>query len=191
MIPLNQDQTAYVLNGIEYPRVSTILEGAGVVNTRFFTEYHATRGTFVHEAAEYFDQDCLDMNTVKGDILPFVEGYIKFRKEVPMDVIWVELPVVHRGLHYGARIDRIVNLGGRRGVLDIKCTKTKPNYVGQQTYAHKLAFNFSMALEDKDRIKDRWALLLPGDGKYKLVPLTDENDLPAWMDTLRRFRHGT
>lgn len=185
MIPLNAAETHYVLNGVEYPRVSNILEEAGVIDTRFFKEYYATRGTFVHSACEYFDRD--ELGDYPGDIAPFVDGYIKFRKQVPMEIRWIELPVVNRVLKYGCRIDRVVNIGGRLGVLDLKCTKVKPSYVGQQTYAHKLAYNFAYAPQAQDRIKDRWALLLPGDGNYKLTPLTDENDLPAWIDSLRRF----
>lgn len=187
---LNQSKTAYVLEGQEFPRVTTILEEAGVINTGFFTEYHATRGTYVHEATEFYDRGTLDMNSVKGDIIPFVEGYIKFRKEVPMKMEWIEFPVVHRGLKYGTRLDRVVTLGGRKGVLDIKCTKVKPAYVGQQTMAHKLAYNFTVAMDPRDRIQDRFALLLPGDGKYQIKPLTDDNDLPAWIKTLRRFYDG-
>lgn len=184
MIHLDQEKNVYVCEGREFPRVSKILEVAGVIDTRWFKEFHALRGTYVHQATDWFDRGTLDEDSVDEELRPYFEGYKKFIKEVQPEILGIEVPLVHRALGYGTTIDRILKISGRKAVLDIK-TGGLPKHVGQQTIAHKLAWNFSR-IED-ERVIDRYALQLPGDGKYKIHVLKDGNDLTCWMDSLTKY----
>lgn len=186
MIFLDAERGCYVSEGRDYPRFSKIMEAVGAVDKRWFSEFHAIRGTHVHTATELIDRDNLDEDSLDEQLIPYTDGYRKFLHDVRPEILYIELPLIHRALGYGTTLDRVLMIKGRLGVMDIKSCKQLPAWVGQQTQAHKMVWNFSQF--NCDRIQERYALQLPGDGSYRLHVLEDGNDLTKWMNNLNAYQ---
>jgi hypothetical protein len=119
----------YKVDGLPVPSVSQILREAGLVDydgiPPAVLAYAADRGTAVHLACEYYDQDDLDPDSLDPQLAPYVAGWRRFRLEHPMRIVASEkmfLGKLH-GLQFGMTVDRVVEIEGQDAILDIKCTR--------------------------------------------------------------------
>ena len=80
----------------------------------------ADRGTRVHKACEILDK--YGKVDVSEDIVPYIQAYIKFRKE--HTVVWhkIEAAMYHPELRYAGTIDRGGEVDEVSAILDIKST---------------------------------------------------------------------
>lgn len=103
-------------------RVTEALKLAGLVDTEWMTPEGAKRGTFVHEATAMADAGTLDPAWSHPEITPRVESWLRFKADTRLVVEAVELEVVHAGLRYAGRLDRIVRFPGddRPTLIDLK-----------------------------------------------------------------------
>lgn len=167
----------YRLDGQVIPGNTSILRDAGIIDTTWYTEESRNRGTYVHQAAHFYDEDDLDMASVKPDYLSFIEGWIRFRKETGFIPWKCELPVFH-SCGFATTLDRIGSLNGRAVLLEIK-TGHSPAWVGLQTGGQMLAARerFKMGeLELQSFPTARFSVQLSADGKYKLIPCENTLD---------------
>lgn len=154
------------------PHVTEILKRSGLVDTTWFSDEVRDRGTIVHEATEFLDQDDLDWESLEEmedpSILLRVRQYEKFKRDTGIEILKIELPVTHR-LGYVGRLDRVVILNARKGILDIKGTTESP-WHGVQLAAYAACFNEPLA---------RWNLYLKDDA-YRLRERTNPRDFDAF-----------
>lgn len=148
-----------------WPRVTAVLKGAGLVDTAWFTTEMAERGTAVHLACQYLDEGDLDEASLDPDVLCRVKSYKKFKKEMDPRIHAIEQRVEHKELRYRGTLDRIVEMGGYAGILDIKGPGRAP-WQGVQCEAYRRCVDWT---------PKRWTLHLADDG-YNLVEHTAKDD---------------
>src|SRR4030067_2471322 len=164
-IQLNDVTHEYVVNGIKTPSVTQVLRSAGLIDFAFVGPEDLTRGTFVHKATEYYDENRLNWSTVDPICKPFVDGWIKFREESGFIIEAIEEKLYSAKYRYTGKLDRRGIWRGKRTVLDIATGFEYKPYKAIQTEAYLQAYNETCLV--KDRIKDRLVVVLPGDGTYK------------------------
>jgi len=103
------------------PSVTEILRGSGIVDDRWFTSAGAWRGSAVHAACWYDDQNDLDESNLDQALIGYIEAYRKFRTETSFEPTDIETPVYNDLLGYAGTPDRVGKLNQKRlCLLDIK-----------------------------------------------------------------------
>lgn len=111
----------YTLGGQRLPSVTEILKGAGVVDEQWWTDAGRWRGSQVHLACWYDDQNDLDESTLDPRLHGYVDAYRKFRLETGFTPTAIEQPVHNDLLGYAGTPDRIGTLAdGRYCLPDLK-----------------------------------------------------------------------
>jgi hypothetical protein len=188
---------AYTLDGRELLSVTTVLVEAGMSDPRHWTDEARDRGTAVHEAVSLHTEGLLDVSLVYPAYRPYVDGYLRFLSESRVVVEESERRICDPSLGYAGTLDLLVAWKSddgqkvtRRGLLDIK-TGSVPPAVGPQTAAY---LRCARAWFPAGTPIHRFALHLPGDGTYRLIPLTNPQDEHDFLAALRvahfRRTHG-
>ena len=175
----DSDSHRYELNGKELPSVTQVLREAGLIDEQWYNDFSRDRGSVVHLATEFLDDDQLDEDSVDERIKPYLDAYRQFK----IDSGFEPLPIVdqvtgceviseaHRfqpKYGYAGTIDRIGMLkSGRKAVIDIK--------TGAAHATHRLQLAAYQALLDKPGEYARLVVGLKKDGKYSVTEfkLTD------------------
>jgi hypothetical protein len=186
----------YLLAGRVVPSVTQILERAGLVCydhiPKAILDHKAEVGTAAHAAAHYLDEGDLELSTVDDEVMPYLDGWMKFRSETKFRAAAIERRGIARvdGMEYGYTFDRDGELDGRPTLLEIKCTAGVEISWGPQTAAYEMALR---AADGKAR--QRVAVHLKPNGTYSLVKLTEMKDymvfkwalaLEVWKQTKGR-----
>jgi hypothetical protein len=171
-------------------RVTTILTDLFPWNPQWGTDaerqFWLDRGTAVHAACEYSDRGTLDGATVDVEhVLPRLEAWQRFRREIGGEVIAIEHPVEMHRLDYCGRLDRIIRYSSicpmADLLLDIKSGKPAP-VCALQTMA------YALAAPHKKRPLVRCAVELRADGKYDMTLYRDDaGDTVGWMACLNVY----
>lgn len=159
------------------PHVTDILKEAGWIDTQWFTDEACQRGTFVHLAAQLWDQGDLDEESVSGDVWLRLQQYRRFKRESDYVPTLIEAKVMNTKHGYQGTIDRLCCVNGREGILDIK-GPGHFDWQGLQLAAYAHCF---------DRPLARWSLHLHDD-KYRLVEWTDRQDWVRFLVALHKIR---
>lgn len=160
-----------------YPRVTTIIRELGFADyskaRKADLEAGRLRGSFVHLACQFLDENDLDEGTVKPEHIPYLEGWKLFRQEVA----WARKKPVHRELlvashlwQYAGKLDAIFP-GGI--LLDIKTGVMDELAVRLQLALYQMAAK-SMGLI----IKRRFCINLKP-GTYRMHDFTIPSDITA------------
>ena len=166
----------------ELAHVTTILRHAGLVETRYFTQFMRERGIALHLACELHDKGDLAPDSIDPEIAESFKGYLKFLKEVQPEILAIEEKVEMPGMWCG-RLDRRVVINRREGILDIKgCpSKTDPlQLAGYAMVPQRKAHADQLFLA-------RWNLYLRVKlGDYKLVEHRNwRRDDADWLAAVR------
>jgi len=178
---------AYTLGGQTLPSVTQILaaQGIGDFSAPYFTQDVKDRGRAVHTAIAADIAGTLDDGSLEPDILRCVEGWRLFQVETGATVDFWEQPVCDPTAGYAGTLDGVIVTDHltrpRRTVLDVK----RALYVsaGPQIAAYRRC---AYDLYDAPVVLHRAALVLPGDGSYKLHPF----DAPEHQHDERVFLHA-
>jgi hypothetical protein len=142
----------------DLPRVTEVLAEAGLIDTTWLTPEGAERGTYVHRACQYYDENDLDEDSLDAELKGYLAGWKKFRRESDIKGwTWVEWPM--RGILYRGTPDRIC-VGEPSTLLDIKSGGYLP-YHRWQTAA------YVGLLENPYRYR-RMCVYLTKTGKYSV-----------------------
>lgn len=103
-------------------RVTESLTLAGLIDTKWFNEGAAKRGTAVHVACELDDEGVLDPASVHPSVAPYLESWRLWRAESGAEVVESEIEVKHETLGIVGHPDRVMRFpdSGRLFILDIK-----------------------------------------------------------------------
>ena len=179
---------SYYLKGFRIPGVTQVMAGIndflGVGEEIMAAAQE--RGTLVHTATALYDRDTLTLEEVQADTVlePYVRAWVKFREEAKFVPEGVEVQVYSVRHRYAGTIDRIGELRGVRVVLDIKTGAALNPVTALQLAAYQVAYNERHAV----RVKERWAIQLGADGKYKLHQYKDDaGDWSAFLSALNLY----
>jgi len=166
-----------VIVALELPHVTAILRHAGLIDVRWASSAALDRGTAVHAATEYFDQDDLDRSSLNPEVAKRLAQYERFKEELRPEILSVEEVVVNTHHGYQGRLDRRVRINGREGVLDIKGPMVD-KFHGPQLAAYAHCFDRPMA---------RWTLHL-WSIKWKLIEHKRPYDWRTFLEALKKWR---
>lgn len=141
----------------------------------------ADRGTAVHLATEYEDQDNLDLDSCLPEWIPYIEAYKKFRAEIKAEILFTEQRLVHPKLFYAGAVDRVLEIDGDYWIVDLKTTGELYEHVGIQLAAYAELLNQNLEKPVKLR---RAALQLKNDGSYVFREHTKADDWSAFLACL-------
>lgn len=174
----------YTVDGQELPSVSQLCrflsrEVYGDVN-QYTMDAAAARGTAVHKATEVLD--LYGKADVSDDILPYLNAYLRFRREHQAAWEKVEYATYHPRDRYAGTIDRYGSLDGKRAIVDYKTTYT----VHKPLCAASLNL-YRRAMEAHGFPVDALYILhLRKDETYRLVEFPVDDALPDALLTLHR-----
>lgn len=170
----------YYLGGAELPSVTKILKEAGLAPTYHGASIYALRGTRLHEAAEWYDLDDLDLASLgawPADWRNRFDGYRRFKDEQQAEWDAIEQQGYHPLYLFAGTRDRrgVLRLLDERAQLDLK--------FGQPELWHKYQTAGYYLLPSPDEWKHdrRGCVYFDGEGKYKLVWHDDPNDLKVFL----------
>lgn len=176
----------YSRNGMPVPGVTEVLESVGISDFTFVDpdtlEYAKQLGTAVHRVCEMYDNQTLDFNSIDPVVVPYLEGWKKFKADYDVEIIENELRVYDPTYCYAGTLDKIVKiLSGTRVLLDIKSgEKTRAAQI--QTSAYLRAFKYPT---DGPGIMERWCIYLDNEGGFKRVIHRDyERDISVFLGAL-------
>lgn len=178
----------YTVDGVVVPSVTQIL--APLNDLSFIKpdalQYKRDLGTAVHKATELHDLGELDEDSVADVVRPYLDAWIRLRRETKLEILGMEKRVYHPAHRYCGTYDRLVKFDGRRCMWDLKTGAMYPSY-GPQTAAYKNA-------EEKEsgkRIEGRHTIELRDDGTYRIHEMKDPDDWAVFLSclTLYNFRN--
>lgn len=185
MLTFDEARHEYRYNGEVIPSVTTILKP--------LVDYSAIHpdvlkraselGTMVHKTTELFDEGVLDEDDLDPVLVPYLDGWKRFRQEVGFVPDSIEKRMYHPTFRYCGTSDRTGAIRGVKAVVDIKKMMTLGPVIGVQLAAYKEALNLTGA-----GIEKRYALGLRPDGTYRLQEFADTSDLPCFMSLLTMWR---
>lgn len=181
----------YFLDGKPIPSNTQLLKSEGLIDDTFYTIDGRERGSRVHVGCWYADDGSLDWDSVLEEEKPYIQAFLRFKRETEWTTDFNELPV-WASPGYGTRLDLlgtgVFQVNGeftrRRAVIDIK-TGVAGKWVGWQTGGQMRAVKERIQAQDEEWTKHleyfnghpypelRFALELKKDGRYKLKPFTD------------------
>jgi len=177
------DTHRYTVDGVEVPSVSEL--------TRFLTrelytdapqyliDQAAKRGTSVHKATEALD--LYGRIECEEDIVPYVQAYVAFRKDIDPEWEKVEWSVCNEK-QFAGTLDRYGKINGKNVILDIKTTATISG-LHKVLYTAQLNLYRIAVLREKP-VDSLFVLQLKKDGTYKLHDLPIDEPLALACLTL-------
>lgn len=179
------DAHRYWLGDRELVSVTTALKDAGLIDTAFFSDGAAARGTYVHQACDLVDQD--DLGSLDPACDGYVAAYTRFLADAKPTWAHTEHPVCDPTLGYAGTLDRAGTLNGVWSVLDIK-TGSPAAWHGAQLAAYARLVP-KMGVQPR-----RYDLYLAPDGTYHLERQAARTDEALFFAALQiaQFRrtHG-
>lgn len=100
------DQHVYRLDGKRIDGLTSTIAEAGLIS-KYGSDWHMQRGTFIHQATEYYDRDELDESSVDPQIQGYLESWKKFRKDQNYIPNQIELKLYDPIYLYAGTIDRL------------------------------------------------------------------------------------
>ena len=166
-LTFNEVGHVYSWHGRPVIGVTSVLQAVGLVDTRWFTEEAALRGTYVHEATALFDRNQLNESTLDPALVPYMEAYKKFLADTRFEPVLIEEALYSEVYKFSGTMDRTGNLNNRYILLDIK-TGAVPKWITWQTAAYQ------HLVSQIGQVHERYSLQLKEDGTYRLSePITD------------------
>ena len=102
------------------PSITQMLERAGLIDDRWYTEESSTRGTAVHLLTAHYDLGALDVESLVSAHRGYLLAHIKAVQVSQVVMEDVEVAKKHRTLRFAGRPDRTMRLHKARGVWEIK-----------------------------------------------------------------------
>jgi hypothetical protein len=180
----DQETHTYTQDGIVIPSVTQVLQGAGLVDTTWFTEESRNRGTYIHTATALFDKG-VAIPGLRDEMTGYLAAWARFREETGFVPVEIETPHLDELYWYAGTPDRFgywdVQLSHQKRelVLDIKSGDDLPSYA-LQTAAYRRFYPKSGF--------DRAGVHLRKNGTYKVAYHTDVKDWDMFVSALNVYK---
>jgi hypothetical protein len=167
------------------PRVTEILRNAGLIDLSFVKKDILERaqkfGSAVHKATELDDLGILNTEILSGPLLPYLEGWRKFRKDFNLNFSRdeIEKHLVSTKWGFQGTPDRIARADNI--LVDIKTTSGVYPSTAIQCAAYVL-----LAEEGGIKIKKQFCVQLK-EGTYSVTPYNDPSDKSVFLSALNLY----
>jgi hypothetical protein len=158
--------------------VTELLKAEGFIDTQWFTEYHAPRGTYVHRACELSDLGELDMDELDPILTPYVEAWGKFMNESGFQITEMETRLISDTHQFSGKPDRIGIFNGRPAIIDLKSGALQP-WTALQLAGYEIL---------KGSPHKRFGVRLTDEGTYKITEYTDRSDRGVFLAALACYQ---
>ena len=184
MLTFNEKDHKYSWNGQHVPGVNEILTELNMQENRG-SEADLLRGTWVHQACQYYDDGTLDQWEFDPVILGYLEGWKKFRLEKMFTPILNE-KALRSAYGYAGITDRFGTLSKDYAVIDIKTGE--PGWItGLKLAAYEQLIRESEVLNLT--IIKRCAVKLNDDGTYKLYWYSNRKDKELFLACVSLYHY--
>lgn len=173
-ITLDENHIYHDESGIIIPGVTQVLRDAGLIDASWFTDYARERGGYVHQACALYDQDDLDMDSLDPAIEPYVQAWIKFRKDTGFMPVLVEQIVFNKNYNYAGTLDVTGEMGDQLCLIDRKSG-------ARQSWSALQTAGYTECLSEHHR---RFVIELDSDSKYHLIEYKNRNDIKIFLAAL-------
>lgn len=174
---------SYWLDGEQVPSITQMLERCGWVDSSWYTEESAARGTAVHDLTAAYDLGALDSETCASPFCGFLLAHVAAVQILRPTFLAVEEPYVNTAYRFGGRPDRRVLLSEISGVWEEKTGAPEKSHAVQTALQ-------CILVEDRALIPSeylgRWALYLKPNGKWRLQEHTRRQDFDEARRILKR-----
>lgn len=179
----------YYLDGKSVPSVTRIISNIPeemMMNNAFIRA--GNRGTAVHKVCELMNLgQKVNIKGLAKEVIPYVNGYIKFLQSKKYTVAHAETRVVSVKYRYAGTVDIIaVDDKGHLFIMDIKTSAVVSPTTALQLAAYEQAWREMNKIPKSTKI-GRIAIWLTGDDNYELVHFKDPNDLNVYNCKLVGF----
>lgn len=161
--------------------VSKILAAAGLTDMTWVTEEGLKRGSYVHQALEYYVQGDLNEADLDPKLVGYVAAYKAFERESGFKVqkvgsVWqVEIRKAHPIYGYAGTMDYLGHIGTRYLVLDVK-SGGPDDWHGFQLAGYAMLNDFPAGNPRPDRAN----LYVRPDGTYRFIERKDRGDFDVF-----------
>jgi hypothetical protein len=175
--------------GIVRPSITQMMQAAGIYDfsrvPRDVLENARRRGTNVHRWCQEWDlYGSIDESWIADDEMPYVEAWIKFKRDSKIVIRKVETPMLRpiAGVLIGGTPDVEGFIGSRPVVVERKACRAVHIGWGVQTALQE------MLITGKPRVGhiDRIAVQLKPNGDYKAIPHEDSSDGDAGLALVQK-----
>lgn len=166
LIEFDSDGHRYFVNGDLVPSVTQVIRDAGMIDDRYFTEYHRWRGSEAHKAIATWNRaGNIDRRKVDPKIRPYLEGALKWMKDMGFTPMFVEERRYDSLWNVCGTADLIGYFKGSHPVVDTFVDwKSNDHRMGQATTRYQLAAYGHMF--DPKGIFRRIEVVIGPDGNY-------------------------
>lgn len=185
-LTFDENKHQYSVNGLVLPSVTQIMKP--LTQELYANIDHktlnaaASRGKSVHYATELYDT--FGVEEIEEENKGYLAAYKKFKQDYSVKILEVEKQLFHPLLYYAGTLDRIVEINGKRVLLDIKTTeKVHKNLVEIQVSAYQ-----EMALKNGIEVDSLAVLKLNADGTYQFVYLNNNIDMFMYLYKIHMFK---
>ena len=158
--------------------VTELLKDEGFIDTQWFTEYYATRGTYVHKACELLDHDDLEEAELDPVLIPYVSAWQRFKDESKFQIIEMETRLISETYQFTGKPDRIGLLNGCPAIVDMKSGAVQ-RWTALQLAGYEIL---------KGSPHKRFGVQLKDDGSYKLTEFKDRSDRGVFLAALSCYQ---
>lgn len=165
-IQFDEEKHEYTVDGRILPSVTTLLKGVGVIKgLDFMTEEGAKNGKRRHKLTELYDLGTLDYGSIALEDMPYLEGWIKAKEELKIEVdpSGIEVKLYHPVLGYAGTSDRICPVNRQMTVTDLK-TGAPAKWHVLQLILYGLAYSILF----EQPLPELMGIYLKSNGKYKM-----------------------
>lgn len=157
------------------PGITTLLKQTGHIDTTWYDDDAAERGTWVHARTADYDLGLISRpEGITHGWKPYLLAHVAAVQAVRPEMLHVEEMSSHPTHRYCSRIDRVVKVAGVRGVWEIK-TGGKAPWHRLQTALEAILDSAASGVPPQHL--RRWACYLQFTGKYKVERHDDPRDL--------------
>jgi hypothetical protein len=174
-----------LLNGIELPHITGMLEQTGYIDDRWYTEESSRRGTAVHKLTADFDLGALDVPSCVSPFRGYLLAHVKAMTILNAEVLDVEEPLVHPEFCFGGRPDRGWKVFGLEAIGEIKTGAPEASHRVQTALQAILRAGAKVSLLPPTQIA-RYALYLKDRGKFFVEEHKDRRDFDKAYEVIRK-----
>ena len=172
------------------PRVTGILQAEG------FTDFSKVNpdimaraqnfGTALHSTTELWDKKILKISTLDKELIPYLDGWIKFIKdyEIVIEPTEIENHLISTKWGFQGTPDRYPIIKGKRTIIDLKSSTVMYPATALQTAAYQILVEENTGF----KVQQRWGIQLNEKGAYKIIPYSKASDRTVFLSALNTFK---